>query len=88
LNIRFQPDLIYCEGGIDNWAALVRMYHEAGGQHVQFNVVSTETLRDAQEHPEKYPDLLVRVAGYSAYFTSLAKPIQDDIISRTEYESW
>lgn len=55
--------------------------------HIQFNVVSAETLRDAQKHPEKYANLLVRVAGYSALFTTLEPAIQNDIISRTE-QSW
>ena len=55
-----------------------------GGYHVQFNVVSNETLKDAQKHPENYGDLLVRVAGYSAYFTRLTEGIQDEVINRTE----
>ncbi|MEM3873218.1 MAG: glycine radical domain-containing protein, partial [Nitrososphaeria archaeon] len=55
-----------------------------GGKHVQFNVVSKETLIDAQKHPENYRDLIVRVAGYSAYFVELAKPVQDEVIARTE----
>jgi formate C-acetyltransferase len=55
--------------------------------HVQFNVISAETLRDAQAHPDKYRDLVVRVAGYSAFFTALERPIQEDIIARTEHQS-
>ena len=55
-----------------------------GGKHIQFNVVDRETLLDAQKHPEKYRDLIVRVAGYSAYFVQLTKPIQDEIINRSE----
>ena len=55
---------------------------------VQFNVVSTEVLRDAQEHPEDYKDLVVRVSGYSAFFTDLGKSIQDDVIARTEFGTW
>ena len=64
--------------------ALVRGYFERKGSHVQFNVVSRETLRDAQAHPENYKGLVVRVAGYSALFTTLSKSLQDDIINRTE----
>ncbi|MEM3743909.1 MAG: glycine radical domain-containing protein, partial [Candidatus Methanomethyliaceae archaeon] len=56
-----------------------------GGKHVQFNVVSKETLIDAQKHPENYRDLIVRVAGYSAYFVELSKSIQDEVIKRTEH---
>lgn len=55
--------------------------------HIQFNVLNSETLREAQKHPEDYSNLLVRIAGYSAYFTELTKDLQDDIISRTEHES-
>ena len=54
--------------------------------HIQFNVVSAETLRDAQKHPEKYADLMVRVAGYSALFTTLDTAVQEDIIARTEHQ--
>ena len=60
------------------------MYKRQGGYHIQFNVVSAETLRDAQRNPENYQDMLVRVAGYSAYFTSLSPEIQDNIIRRAE----
>jgi len=54
--------------------------------HVQFNVINTQTLKDAQKHPENYKNLLVRIAGYSAYFTELSKNLQDDIIARTEQQ--
>lgn len=87
-NVRLQPEMVLTEGGIDNWVALVKTYFDAGGTHIQFNVVSTETLKDAQENPEKYLDLLVRVAGYSAYFVTLGRVVQDDIIHRTEYSRW
>ena len=66
-------------------ASFIRGFCDVGGWHIQFNVVDSNTLRDAQQHPEKYPDLLVRVAGYSAYFTHLHKEVQDDIIRRTEH---
>ena len=72
--------------GVKNLAGLVRSYFDLDGMKVHFNVVPKETLRDAQKHPEKYQDLLVRVAGYSAYFTELDPSLQDDIISRTEHK--
>ena len=70
--------------GLEKFVALIRSYFDQKGMHMQFNVVSRETLLDAQAHPENYKDLVVRVAGYSAMFTELAKEVQDDIISRTE----
>ncbi len=87
LNMRLSPILL--EGGesAEKIADLVRGYFMLGGRHVQFNVVDTQTLRDAQAHPEKYRDLVVRVSGYCAYFTDLGKPIQDDIIARAEFAS-
>ncbi len=85
LNQKFTPKLLEGQEGIDNLAHLVRAYFRMGGHHVQFNVVSADTLRDAQKHPEKYRDLIVRVAGYSDYFCDLTKALQDEIISRTEH---
>ena len=70
--------------GLLNFAAVVRNYFDKKGMHVQFNVIDRETLLDAQAHPENYKDLVVRVAGYSAHWTVLAKEVQDDIIARTE----
>jgi formate C-acetyltransferase len=70
--------------GLRRFISLIDQYFESGGMQIQFNIVSKETLREAQLHPEDYSDLLVRVAGYSAYFTQLAKDVQDDIIERTE----
>jgi formate C-acetyltransferase len=58
------------------------------GHHIQFNVVTADTLRNAQVHPENYRDLIVRVAGYSDYFNDLSKELQDEIIRRTEYENF
>ncbi len=86
-NLRISKDMIHGEGGIDNWAALVRAYFEAGGTHVQFNVEDSETLKDAQTNPKEHRNLMVRVAGYAAYFTELPKGVQDDIIDRTEYDT-
>ena len=66
-------------------ADFIRGFCDVGGWHIQFNLVDTETLLDAQSHPDKYSDLLVRVAGYSAYFTKLHREVQDDIIRRTQH---
>jgi formate C-acetyltransferase len=67
------------------WANLIRTYFDLGGWEIQFNVVSADTLREAQKHPEDYKDLVVRVVGYSAFFVELEKVVQDDIIRRTEH---
>jgi formate C-acetyltransferase len=87
LNQKFTPNFLATDKGITNIAHLVRGYFKLGGHHIQFNVVSAETLRDAQKHPEKYRDLIVRVAGYSDYFINLGKKLQDEIIKRTEHGS-
>ena len=83
-NMKFHPSALEGDTGLENFVALVRGYFDQKGSHVQFNVVSRETLRDAQLHPEKYKSLVVRVAGYSALFVTLSKSLQDDIINRTE----
>ena len=83
-NQKFHPSALSGEEGINNFVNLIRSYFDQKGMHVQFNVVSRETLLDAQAHPENYKSLVVRVAGYSAHFTSLSKSLQDDIIRRTE----
>ena len=85
LNLRLSPALLASDENVEKLAGLIEGYFALGGRHVQFNVVSTETLRDAQAHPEKYPDLAVRVSGYCAFFTDLGRSIQDDIIARTEF---
>ncbi len=84
LNQKFSPKVLEGEEGITNLAHLIRAYFRLGGHHIQFNVVNAETLRDAQDHPEKYRDLIVRVAGYSDYFCDLSRALQDEIIARTE----
>jgi len=86
LNQKFTPSLLESEKGIDNLMHLIRSYFSLGGHHIQFNVVSAATLRDAQIHPELYRDLIVRVAGYSDYFNDLGKVLQDEIIARTEHQ--
>jgi pyruvate formate-lyase/glycerol dehydratase family glycyl radical enzyme len=85
LNMRLSPALIATEEKAEKVAALIEAYFAMGGRHVQFNVVDSATLIDAREHPERYPDLVVRVSGYCAYFTDLGRSIQDDIIARTEF---
>jgi pyruvate formate-lyase/glycerol dehydratase family glycyl radical enzyme len=85
LNQKFTPQVLDGEKGLDGLARLVRTYFKLGGHHIQFNVVSAQTLRDAQAHPENYRDLIVRVAGYSDYFCDLGKALQDEIIARTEH---
>jgi formate C-acetyltransferase len=88
LNQKFTPQLLEGEEGIDKLAHLVRAYFKLDGHHIQFNVVTAETLRAAQRNPEKYRDLIVRVAGYSDYFCDLTTPLQDEIIARTEHQGF
>jgi formate C-acetyltransferase len=87
LNQKFTPQLLEGEEGIDKLAHLVRSYFKLDGHHIQFNVVTAETLRAAQAEPEKYRDLIVRVAGYSDYFCDLGQVLQNEIIARTEQKS-
>lgn len=70
--------------GLRRFVSIIDQYFSAGGAQMQFNIVSKKTLLDAQNNPEKYSDLIVRVAGYSAYFTQLSREVQQDIIERTE----
>ncbi|MCC8152541.1 MAG: glycyl radical protein [Lachnospiraceae bacterium] len=84
LNMKFHPSALSGDTGLENFVSLIRTYFDRKGMHMQFNVVSRETLLDAQEHPENYRHLVVRVAGYSALFTTLSRSLQDDIIRRTE----
>lgn len=86
-NQKFHPSALNGREGLENFVALIRTYFDQKGSHMQFNVVSRETLLDAQKHPEQYKHLVVRVAGYSALFTTLSKSLQDDIINRTE-QGW
>ena len=84
LNQKFTPAAIAGEKGIDNLAALIRSYFAMNGHHIQFNVIDRQTLIEAQKNPEEYKELIVRVAGYSDYFRNLDKPLQNEIIERTE----
>jgi formate C-acetyltransferase len=83
-NMKFHPSALKGKSGLESFVALVCGYFEQKGMHMQFNVVSRETLLEAQKNPEKYKSLVVRVAGYSALFTTLSRSLQDDIINRTE----
>ena len=85
LNQKFTPDFFKDERSVRKVTQLIRSYFRMNGHHIQFNVVSADTLRDAQKHPEKYQDLIVRVAGYSDYFNDLGPELQDEIIRRTEH---
>ncbi len=87
LNQKFSPSFFEDEEAIAKVSKLVRSYFRMDGHHIQFNVVNADTLRDAQKHPEKYRDLIVRVAGYSDYFNDLGEDLQDEIIRRTEHEN-
>ena len=84
LNQKFTPNVVAGEAGLNNMASLVRSYFAMDGHHIQFNVVDRQTLIEAQKYPEDHKDLIVRVAGYSDFFRNLDKPLQDEIIERTE----
>lgn len=83
-NMKFHPSALKGQSGLEGFITLIRGYFAQKGMHMQFNVVSRETLLDAQRYPDKYRSLVVRVAGYSALFTTLSRSLQDDIINRTE----
>ncbi len=88
LNQKFTPHLLRDDKGLDNLVHLVRGYFRLDGHHIQFNVVDAATLRAAQQNPEQYRNLIVRVAGYSDYFCDLSRALQDEIIARTEHQSF
>lgn len=85
LNLRFPEDAVRGLEGRDNLVGFIDEYIAKEGMHVQFNIMSAETMKAAQKNPEDYKDMLVRVAGYSAYFVELGKPLQEDLIQRTEF---
>ena len=87
LNQKFTPQLLADDTGLTKVADLVRAYFRMDGHHIQFNVVTVETLRKAQQNPEQYKDLIVRVAGYSDYFVDLSYELQNEIIQRTEHDT-
>jgi formate C-acetyltransferase len=82
------PQLLKREEDLRKLAQLIRSYFRMGGHHIQFNVVDTQTLRDAQQNPDAYKGLLVRMAGYSDFFNDMNEQLQSDIIARTENESF
>jgi pyruvate-formate lyase len=84
LNVKLHPSSLTTGEDLKKLGSLIKTYAEMGGKWIQFNVVGNEQLLDAQKHPENYRDLIVRVAGYSAYFVDLSKGVQDDIIKRME----
>ncbi|MBW2057637.1 MAG: glycyl radical protein [Deltaproteobacteria bacterium] len=87
LNQKFSPQVLRSPQDLKKFSSLVRTYFRGNGHHIQFNVIDAATLRKAQAHPEEYGNLVVRVAGYSDYFVSLSRDLQDEIIARTEQES-
>ena len=88
LNQKFTPQLLQSDNDLDKFVQLIRTYFKLDGHHIQFNVVDAATLRAAQQNPEQYRNLIVRVAGYSDYFCDLSEALQDEIISRTEHQSF
>lgn len=88
LNLRLNEDLVNTKRGQSNLGSMIQTFFSLGAFHVQFNTISTETLRKAQENPENYKDLLVRVAGYSTQFVNLSRLMQDAIIARTAHENY
>lgn len=87
LNQKFSPAFFEDEKGVNKFVSLIRSYFKLDGHHIQFNVINAETLKQAQKEPEKYEDLIVRVAGYSDYFNDLGEDLQNEIIKRTEHET-
>jgi pyruvate-formate lyase len=85
MNLKFHPTALRGEKGAKNLLALIKTYFDGPGFHVQFNVVDSNMLKDAQAHPERYRDLVVRVAGFSAYWVEMSKALQDQVIARTEH---
>ena len=86
LNMKFHPTAIHGRKGTKKLLDLTRAYMRKGGFHIQYNVVDSRILRQAQENPDEFRDLLVRVAGFTQYWVEIGKPVQDEIIARTEYE--
>ena len=84
MNMKFHPSALRSDEDLQKLSAMIKTYLKHGGKHVQFNVVSREMLLKAQQNPAQYRDLVVRVAGYSAYFTQLNAAMQDEVIARTE----
>lgn len=86
LNMKLHPASIKGDTGSAKMLELIKSFMNNGGYHIQFNIVDSRILKDAQENPNNYRDLLVRVAGFTQYWCEVSKPIQDELIARTEYE--
>ena len=86
LNIKIHPTAIKGLEGSKKLLDIIRAYMRKGGFHVQFNIVDSKVLKDAQENPQNYRDLMVRVAGFTQYWVEIGKSVQDELIARTEYE--
>ena len=88
LNMKFNPQVLAGDDGIEKLSHLIRSYFKLDGHHIQFNVTTAETLREAQQNPEQHRDLIVRVAGYSDYFVDVGRDLQEEIIARTEQQAF
>ncbi|MFC1988726.1 glycine radical domain-containing protein [Chloroflexota bacterium] len=86
LNQKFPLTMVQSPEALDKLASLTQTFLTSGGGHIAYNILDKEMLLDAREHPENYKDLMVRVAGYSAYWVQLSRELQDDIISRSDQE--
>ena len=86
LNIKIHPSAIQGDEGAKKLLDLTRAYMRKGGFHIQYNIVDSKVLKDAQKNPQNYRDLMVRVAGFTQYWVEIGKPVQDELIARTEYE--
>ena len=85
VNMKIHPSSLSSDEGVQKLEDMTRTYFDDGGMEVQFNVVDAKTLRAAQEHPERYHNLVVRIAGFSAYFVDMTTDMQNDVISRAEH---
>jgi pyruvate-formate lyase len=86
--MKFNPQVLVGDDAIEKLGHLIRSYFRLDGHHIQFNVITADILRKAQQHPEKNRDLIVRVAGYSDYFVDVGRELQNEIISRTEQQNF
>ena len=87
INMKFQPGAVSSEADLYKLGAMIRTYFDHGGKHIQFNIVDEKVLQDARIHPKDHRDLMVRVAGYSAYYVELTARLQDEILARTKNTS-
>ncbi len=86
MNLKIHPNAVHGIEGSRKLLDLTRAYMRRGGYHIQYNIVDSKVLKDAQENPQEYRELLVRVAGFTQYWVEIGKQIQDEVIARTEYE--